>query len=685
MHPRRFPLLLAILSSIAGAPFSARSQSFGIDDPSLGAHQLPPQFEAKAREMRNAPAQQYDFSKSNLGDVLRFLATDAHLSFISLPEETPEASKSITFSIHASPFSVLETLCKSNGLSLIPDENGNWYIRPADDRELIGRSYAIRYNAMEHVENTVGGGPGGGGAGGGGTIQSASVDLQGAKETFKVLPSELINDIRAILDLPPIQEGGTGAAPALVGAAGGADPSKAIAMTNSNQLSAMHQPKVIWKSDSNTLYVVATRLQHLWVAGYLEAADKPQPLIAIEVKFIETSKDPTKEFGIDWSGTLGQKGTFRQFDSLEYKDVSVTDPVTGKTSTYQQPTVGFTNVPNTDGGFRVDGNRLFTNPFDLGNIAKGIAWPNSALLTAQDLNIKLRAMLNDQETNTVSYPRMVTLNNREVVIRSVVNQPVLDGTSAISSGGGAATSSSITYLPIGTVLNILPKKMDADKVLLNVKITVSSIIGSQLISGNPYPIATSRVYNAPVVVNEGYTVAVGGLDEAKEKTTQSGVPTLSRVPILKSLFSSKSREKNHKNLMLFITPTLIDPTEGGLPAEPQSVVPLRPSNRLPRKPQLDTTGGLVGGADSIPESVSYLSRECDKIQTTIDESRQTEADSRKITDMRMALNKLEQQAEAMSAQHPEKADILTRATIDIQGLKERLGRMKMEMLKKAYY
>jgi len=123
-------------------------------------------------------------------------------------------------------------------------------------------------------------------------------------------------------------------------------------------------------------------------------------------------------------------------------------------------------------------------------------------------------------------------------------------------------------------------------VLLNIKVTVSSIIEKQMIAGNSYPVATSRVYNAPVEVNDGYTVAIGGLDEAKEKTTDKGVPLLGRVPVLGYLFKSKGREKNHKNLMLFITPTLIDPRGGGLPDEPQSVVRQRPAHLMPQKPSI---------------------------------------------------------------------------------------------------
>jgi type II secretory pathway component GspD/PulD (secretin) len=61
------------------------------------------------------------------------------------------------------------------------------------------------------------------------------------------------------------------------------------------------------------------------VEGYLSAADKIQPMIAIEVKFVETARDPSREFGVDWSGTFGNSNT-RRFKSadenglIEYED-----------------------------------------------------------------------------------------------------------------------------------------------------------------------------------------------------------------------------------------------------------------------------------------------------------------------------------------------------------------------------
>ena len=103
-------------------------------------HLMTPEYEVEASRLRSAAPQQYDFSKAMLSDVLRFLATDAGISFFSLPDDSADGSRLITFSIKSSPFQVLETLCKANGLAIIPD-NGIWYIRPADDRELLGKSY----------------------------------------------------------------------------------------------------------------------------------------------------------------------------------------------------------------------------------------------------------------------------------------------------------------------------------------------------------------------------------------------------------------------------------------------------------------------------------------------------------------------------------------------------------------
>jgi bla regulator protein blaR1 len=84
--------------------------------------------------------QQYHFKKAPLRDVLRSLATDAGWKFISLSDGHPASSRLVTFSLKARPIDALQRICHANGLRLLFDGN-TLYVRPADDAELVGKSY----------------------------------------------------------------------------------------------------------------------------------------------------------------------------------------------------------------------------------------------------------------------------------------------------------------------------------------------------------------------------------------------------------------------------------------------------------------------------------------------------------------------------------------------------------------
>lgn len=522
----------------------------------------------------NMPEKTYEFNQAVLRDVLRLLADDAGISFISLPDNGVDDNSLVTFTIKASPFRVLEIIAKANGVSLFYD-SGVWYLRPYNDQELIGRTYKLKYNTQETVENTgqtqnsptASTGAIGGASVEGGTIQDPSLSLQGATNIFKVNPNPMIKDIKDLLGLPTEGFSATIAPEATVDSFKplGTSPNSVKPSGNKNSAKTA-QGTVIWNPDSNTLYIVATRQQHEWIEGYLASVDRPQNLIAIEVKFFESTKDPRKQLGLDWSGTL-QEGYG----------------------------VSLSNINAT-----INGNALLYG-------GGTVFVPGTAVLSAQDVNVRLRAFLNDRDTSTVSYPRVLTINNREVVIRSVVNQPVLASSSSVTPGVGGTTTSSVAYLPIGTIINILPKVLTGESILLNVSVTVSSIIGEEPIGGNAYPIATSRVYNAELHVNSGYTLAIGGLEEAVDKRDRNGIPLLKDIPLLGEAFKSMDHKRSRKNLMIFITPTKLSPrTVQGLSEKPESVIPVSPNDPTP--PSFTIEGRLVGGEAALNNAVRWVVR-----------------------------------------------------------------------------
>ena len=540
---------LIITTALAFAGLSPLRAQYGQD---MGIYN-DAEYEAAAAPLRNVPATQYSFSKANLSDVMRLIAADAGIGFFGLPDGTEGGDRLVTFTLTAPPFIALETLAKANGVSLIP-RNGIWYLRPANDRELIGRIYEINYNAQELVTKNNQGGGLSGGSGATGAGGTGSLNLQGAPDFFVTEPSRILEDIQNILDIPT-----TGANAAFAPTAS-VDNLTQLALANAVGADIVARPsggaasedegggsKVIWNSDSNTLYVVATRQQHQWIEAYLASADRPQPMISVEVKFLETRKNPTTDFGIDWDGVTGSNGL----------ELTLSD--------------------NT-GSLNLDRIGDYTLP--------------TAVLSYSDLNWKLRALYQDQNAKAVSFPRMVTLDNREVSFRSVVNQPVLGSSASASLGAGATQTSSVEYLPIGTVINILPKRMAGDKILLNVSVTISDIVGTEIINGNPFPIATSRVYTAPLTVKSGYTVAISGLDAARTNESDAGVPVLGRIPVIGYAFKNRREERNRQHLMMLITPVALEPGVEGLTkkpitAEPWKVPPAGADNYGAKAPVYD--------------------------------------------------------------------------------------------------
>lgn len=573
---------------------------------------------AMAAKLRNAPAKLYEFDRASLRDVLRFLADDAGIPFVALQESSAAENTLVTFTLKASPFRTLETVAKANGVTIFY-ENGVWFMRPTNEKELVGRIYKIKFNPQDNVKYEGGNGTTGGSANSSSSSSSGSgigdINMQGATTVFKVETPKIIDQIKSLLGIPTSSVSATQAGEASVENFGSLQTTPS-AVAPGSQLAANTTgdggPQVIYNGDSGTVYVIATRQQHQWVEGYLSAVDRPQALIGIEVKFFETTKDPSKELGIDWAGTL--QGGF---------DVSLKD--------IQASPNGSINIDTSDQNARQSGQLPSgQSPYNYSTYNKdytiSAAMPYSAVLSVHDVSVALGAFLSDNETTTVQYPRVLTINNREVVIRSVVNQPVLASSSSVTPGVGGTTTAEVEYLPIGTIINILPKTMPDNSVVLNVAITISSIVGTTTIQGNSYPIASSRIYNAALQVDSGYTLAVGGLEQAFDDYARNGVPFLRDIPGIGELFKAKGRSRSKKNLIIFITPTIITNrmSSPGIAEVPQSVIPLRSNEPTP--PAFTPQGRLVGGAAAIDEATRWLERQIEYYRQVTKESR-TDKDS----------------------------------------------------------
>jgi len=627
-HLRNGILFLALI----GSSLAQQPAPFVVEPPPNAAYPDYGAGNSVASRLRREPAKMFTFDRAALRDVLRYLADDAGIPFVGIPENDAANRRLVTFTMEASPFTALESVCRDNGVRLTY-ENGVWYMRTVDeelerrikeeeDNKLVGIAYRLRYDPVDRVDFRVEGTSGGSGssssassAGGQNvTASSPNMPLQNSQRVFSAKAPRIVNEIRVMLGLPPITYGPDGS---VIGEAINAgtttqstsptNPQEQQSGNTPQRLNPTYvppqMPQVIYNSDTNTLWVVATRAQHKWVADYLLAVDQPQALIAIEVKFFETTKNPSKEFGINWKGTMNPAPTTGDGGlTLTASDITVSPSGTITVDSQKQHQNQSGSLPPGSSSYDYSTGEKTTNV--------SVAAPYSAVLTSTDVAVAIQAFMSDDKTSMVQYPRVLTVNNREVAITSAENTPINAGVTQSGENTSGLLVGTLGYLPVGTQINILPKTLNSEQIALTVAITISNILRFEpldLGTGiNPYPVTSQRVYNAALQVNSGYTLAVGGLETTGDVRFDNGIPLLQDLPGVGQFFKSKTRTRNKKNLIVFITPTIIPNPKAtrGISETPETVIPIRPNDPTP--PAFTPDGQLVGGYDAINAAFAWF-------------------------------------------------------------------------------
>ena len=654
--PIWIPVALA-LAAIGVGSLGGGQQPFVVDAPPNASYPDYKDGASVATRLRREPAKLFTFDRASLRDVLRYLADDAGIPFVGIPESDSANKRLVTFTMEASPFTALESVCRDNGVRL-SNENGVWFMRTVDedrerrikeeeDNKLVGIIYRLHYDPVDRVDFKETSSTASAQSATSSTTSATAISLQNSQRVFHSKEPRIVNEIRVMLGLSPIKYNTDGTvsgetvapgtnvastsqaptAAAAVPAEGAAAAAAAVSTRLNPTYVPPQTPQVIYNSDNNTLWVVATRAQHKWVTDYLLAVDLPQDLIAIEVKFFETSKDPSKAYGINWAGTLGGNGlTFRGAASVNPSGGVTVTTSNGNTGTTTKTTdsARATQVGTGPQRFSGDPPVLFPGqpPYDytLGSIQNNavnvnnngrtynasIQAPYSAVLSMDQAALSIKAFMQDSDTTAVQYPRVLTVNNREVAISSSVNTPILSSSQSTGNGGSSTSTQQVNYFPIGTQINILPKTVGKEDIALSVAITISSYVSDKSIAGNLYPVTASRIYNAALQVSQGYTLAVGGLESTDDHATSDGVPFMRDIPVVGQLFKSKGRTRNKKNLIIFITPTIITnkKTTTGISDPPAAVIPIRPDNPVP--PSFNPAGRLVGGIGAIEGGFAWL-------------------------------------------------------------------------------
>ena len=191
---------------------------------------------------------------------------------------------------------------------------------------------------------------------------------------------------------------------------------------------------------------------------------------------------------------------------------------------------------------------------DAGNIEKlKPGWPET-----------LKALNEKGLSNILANPSLMTLDRKKAKL--VIGDQIPVKLERVESD---KTVSTISYIEAGIVLEFLPKIINQKQVLLEIKPSVNSI-GQILADG--LPAVNSRSAETTVILENGETLAIGGLIKKDELKTIREVPILADLPLLGALFSASENTDIETELIIFITPEIIETENKLSPAEKDEAV-----------------------------------------------------------------------------------------------------------------
>jgi len=171
----------------------------------------------------------------------------------------------------------------------------------------------------------------------------------------------------------------------------------------------------------------------------------------------------------------------------------------------------------------------------------------------------IRALQGDSNTNLISTPSAVTMDNQEAQIKVAQEVPFITGqfTNTGSTNNGEVNPfTTVQRQEVGTILKITPQvNMGGKLVQLKISIESSALSGSTGDAGSA--ITNKRTIDTNVLIEDGGIVVLGGLIQEGDTRGEQRVPYLGRIPVIGELFKTRSRNNEKRNLMVFLRPKIL--------------------------------------------------------------------------------------------------------------------------------
>lgn len=277
----------------------------------------------------------------------------------------------------------------------------------------------------------------------------------------------------------------------------------------------------------------------------IEAFDEKHREVLIEAKILEITLNDQYSMGINWDGIFNQM----------------------QNSLHKIATVGVSLKYSSQGD---------VIPTTTSTASGGVLQVGQ--LDTEGYQVLIQALREYGQTNLLSSPRIVALNNEEAKILVGRNQPYATRSISQTSGGASnVEAENVTFLDLGVKLYVTPTINKDGYITMKIKPEVSSKVGDYEIvsSGNLIPIVKTTTTETTVMVKDGAAILIGGLIEDRAEQNIKEVPGLSKIPLLGGLFRSRTRGSSDNpektELIIFLTPHIITGDEKKQPLSVEEV------------------------------------------------------------------------------------------------------------------
>lgn len=292
--------------------------------------------------------------------------------------------------------------------------------------------------------------------------------------------------------------------------------------------------KIIADQRANTIIILGNREVVVKVQKLLNEMDVSAPQVALSTVIGTLTLNNNEEFGVDFLQR------FTKFDPSNPGGRGGAGGVSRNTS-----------VPPVNPASLLDFTQLAAAAATGGtNIYVNAAFGLTAIVHALDSTGRFK---------TISRPTVFTSNNKKAIIASGTEIPVPVSTISTNNGGGIVTGglaqqSNIQFKKVALQLEVVPLINSEKEVTLDILQKLDEVAGTTRVDNNDIPNIATRYIKTTVTAPNGSTLVLGGLITDRKNRSQSGIPILSRIPLVGGLFRQTARTKSREELIILMRP-----------------------------------------------------------------------------------------------------------------------------------